>query len=205
MEWNELLWFDSSAPCDVSVSYRDRITTWRSPLAVTGVEMWDGVICVLYRPSRCTTGNRTGNLPEAICFIKSSEKVNEQIIRKTNRRTTKNGKVELPFPHISMPNTPMAGHNRKSHSLLVCWSICKGENSCFRDFRGKKTFLDHWLCPDTCEPSHPKLGMILEAAEFYSLTPVWMTMTFTQGHRVRGEARTRAIILDLVLRWHEVA
>ena len=43
------------------------------------------------------------------------------------------------------------------------------------------------LCQDTYEPIHFKLGMLLDMTKLYSLISVWMTMMFTQGHKVMGK------------------
>ena len=37
-------------------------------------------------------------------------------------------------------------------------------------------------CRDTAEPICFKLGMKLNTTTLYSLSPVWMTLVFTQGH-----------------------
>ena len=40
---------------------------------------------------------------------------------------------------------------------------------------------------DIYEPVSFKLGMIIDITELYNLIPVWMTLIFTQGHRVAGK------------------
>ena len=37
----------------------------------------------------------------------------------------------------------------------------------------------------------------LDMTKLYSLIPVWMTLLFTQGHRIMGKARTCAVIVKL--------
>ena len=43
------------------------------------------------------------------------------------------------------------------------------------------------LCWDTREPICFKLRMMLNMTKLYSLSPVWMTLMFTQDHRVTGK------------------
>ena len=43
------------------------------------------------------------------------------------------------------------------------------------------------LCQDTCELICFKLGLMLNTTELYTLIPVWMTLMFTQDHRVTGK------------------
>ena len=43
------------------------------------------------------------------------------------------------------------------------------------------------MCQDTSEPTCFKLGMMLDTPKLNSLIPVWMTLMFTQGHRVTGK------------------
>ena len=40
------------------------------------------------------------------------------------------------------------------------------------------------MCPDTCDQVYFKLGTMLHTTKFYGLIPVWMTLRFTQGHRI---------------------
>ena len=43
------------------------------------------------------------------------------------------------------------------------------------------------LCLDTCELICFKLGVMLDMTRLDSLIPVWMTLMFTQGHRIMGK------------------
>ena len=43
------------------------------------------------------------------------------------------------------------------------------------------------LCLDTCEAICFKVGMMLNTTEVYSLIQLWMTVMFTQGHKVTGK------------------
>ena len=43
------------------------------------------------------------------------------------------------------------------------------------------------MCEDTYEWICFKLVVMLNSTKLYSLIPVWMTMIFTQGHRVMGK------------------
>ena len=46
---------------------------------------------------------------------------------------------------------------------------------------------------DTNQPCCFKLGMMLNMTKLYTLTPVWMTLTFTQGHRIMGKLGEHAV------------
>ena len=43
------------------------------------------------------------------------------------------------------------------------------------------------MCQDTCEPICFRLGMMLNTTKVCCFIPVWMTLIFTQGHRVMGK------------------
>ena len=43
------------------------------------------------------------------------------------------------------------------------------------------------LCQDTCEAICFKLDIMLNVTTLYSVIPVWMTLMFTQCHRVVGK------------------
>ena len=43
------------------------------------------------------------------------------------------------------------------------------------------------MLQDACERICFKLGMMLNTSKLYSLSPVWMTLVFTQGHRITGK------------------
>ena len=45
---------------------------------------------------------------------------------------------------------------------------------------------DFVMCQDTFEPICFKLRMMLNMTKLYSLMPEWLTLMFTQGHRVTG-------------------
>ena len=50
-------------------------------------------------------------------------------------------------------------------------------------------------CLDTREPICFKLGMMLGTTNLYSMISVWMTLMFTQGHRVTENLICAAILL----------
>ena len=77
------------------------------------------------------------------------------------------------------------------HNLLVCWSPCfiystqlvvRGENFTCMIYL-KCTFCTG-LCYYTCEPISFKLSLITDMTMLYFMSPVWMTFTFTDDHRV---------------------
>ena len=43
------------------------------------------------------------------------------------------------------------------------------------------------MCPDSCEPICFKLSTMLDMTRVKSILGVWMTVTFTQSHRVTGK------------------
>ena len=43
------------------------------------------------------------------------------------------------------------------------------------------------LCQNSCESIAVKLGMMPDTTKLYSMVPVWMILTFIQGHRVTGK------------------
>ena len=68
---------------------------------------------------------------------------------------------------------------------LFCTSSIQVGEVYWRDFM-RYTF-SVVLCQNTCKPICFKLGRILGTTKLYSLTPVWVTLMFIQGHRVRGK------------------
>ena len=75
--------------------------------------------------------------------------------------------------------------------------LCKGddcEEALYDEERGlfehfsscAKYIFNIIMCLDTSEPICFKLNVI-NTTKFYSLIPVWMTLMFTQGHRIMGK------------------
>ena len=71
--------------------------------------------------------------------------------------------------------------------------------------RESKILVIHWekketkkisvgLCLDINKKTFSKLGLMIDITEFYRLIPVWITLTFIQGHRY-GKAKSLIIFL----------
>ena len=66
-----------------------------------------------------------------------------------------------------------------SHTHL-CWSFTiQGREPYLCDIVGKKVF----------KHLKTKLGLVKEITKFYVLTPIWMTLTFIQGHSCMGSQK----------------
>ena len=67
---------------------------------------------------------------------------------------------------------------------LVCTSNVQEIDFPCRDIM---TFIINIVtCQETYGPICLKLGMLLDTTKLCTLIPVWMTLVFTQGHRVTG-------------------
>ena len=71
---------------------------------------------------------------------------------------------------------------------LVC--TCKGMNSA----DGTNIF----LCWGTCESICFKLGTMLDTTKLNTLIPIWMTLLFTQGHRVMAKPEFVQLLIGLL-------
>ena len=68
---------------------------------------------------------------------------------------------------------------------LFCTSNIQGRELCWHDFM---TYMFNIVMyRDTCDPICFKLGMMLHTTKLYCLIPVWMTLMFSQGHRIIGK------------------
>ena len=68
---------------------------------------------------------------------------------------------------------------------LFCTSNIQEKELCWRDFI--KYMINIVVCRDACEPICFKLDVMLGMTKLYNLIPVWMTLVFTQGHRIMGK------------------
>ena len=68
---------------------------------------------------------------------------------------------------------------------FLCTSNIQGWELCWRDFM--EYSFNIVMLRDACERICFKLGMMLNTSKLYSLSPVWMTLVFTQGHRITGK------------------
>ena len=82
----------------------------------------------------------------------------------------------------------------KCLALLVCWCWCYTSFAQLI-FMGKELYICDFInytftfvqLPDIYEWICFKLGVMLDKTNVYSNIPVWMTLTFTQGHRLTGK------------------
>ena len=70
--------------------------------------------------------------------------------------------------------------------LFFARVILKGESSAGVIFFSKYTIIIV-MCQDPCEPFCFRSGMMLYTTTLCSLISVWLTLMFTQGHRVTGK------------------
>ena len=70
-------------------------------------------------------------------------------------------------------------------SYLFCTSNILERELCRHDFI--KYMINIVLCQGPCELIWFKLGVMLDTTNLYSVIPVWMSLMFTQGHRVTGK------------------
>ena len=70
---------------------------------------------------------------------------------------------------------------------FVCTSTVQGRELCWHDFVTYTTNIVQ--CQDTCELIcfNVNLSTMLNMTKLYSLIPVWMTLMYTQDHRVMGK------------------
>ena len=78
---------------------------------------------------------------------------------------------------------------QRVHSLNLIPDLFPISNTQGRELRGRavmKCTSNIGMCQNTWEPICFKLGMMLNTTKLYSWNPIWMSLMFTQGHRVTG-------------------
>ena len=77
----------------------------------------------------------------------------------------------------------------------TCWFVeAHAKFICTRDIQGREVYwcdlmkymFNMSMWQNTCETICFKLGMMLHTTMLYGLILVWMTLMFTQGHRITG-------------------
>ena len=73
----------------------------------------------------------------------------------------------------------------KADAKFICTSNVQWRELCWQDFM--KCMFNNVMNQNTCKAICFKLDVMLKTTNVFSLIPVWMTLIFTQVHRVMGK------------------
>ena len=108
--------------------------------------------------------------------------------------------LQIKYLHVKFSLLPQPAGLLKLMLNLFCTITIQGRELCWCDFM--KYMFNSVMCQDICEPICVILGMLLNTTKLYCLIPVWMTLMFTQGHRVRESWN---LCSHCVVKLHEAA